>query len=140
MNYLLDTNVLSEWRKREPDPGLVEWIRSIAFRRMFVSAVTIGEIRRGITKLERRNDHQQAAAYQAWLDDTKNMFADRLVPVTVEMAEVWGRLDGSRPVSMADGLIAATAEVHGWTVVTRNVKDFAQAGVRVLNPFTVLIR
>lgn len=136
MTYLLDTNVLSEWRKARPDPGVAQWLRSIGFRQLFISAVTIGEIRRGITKLERRNDSRQAAVYDEWLRTTKTMFADRLVGVSVETAEEWGRLPLDQPIATADGLIAATARVHGWTVVTRNAKDFEPTGARVLNPFT----
>ncbi len=88
--------------------------------------VTIGEIQRGIALLQRRGDHRQAARYEAWLAATKSGFAE---------AEEWGQLDARDPVSMADGLIAATARVRGWTVVTRNVKHFESTGVRTLNPF-----
>lgn len=135
MSYLLDTNVVSEWRKANPDPGVVEWLAATAADELFVSVITIGEIRRGIVKLRRRNDHQQAAAYESWLADAQDLFADRLVPISVEVAEEWGRIDGDHPISMADGLIAATAKVRGWTVVTRNIKDFDATGVRLLNPF-----
>lgn len=136
MSYLLDTNVLSEWRKPIPDPGVAEWLATTPMDELFVSVITIGEIRRGIAKLQLRNDHRQAAVYESWLADTKGLFADRLVPVSVEAAEEWGHIDADRPVPMADGLIAAIAKVRGWTVVTRNVKDFDATGVRLLNPFT----
>lgn len=136
MSYLLDTNVLSEWRKPTPDPGAAEWLAAAIVDDLFVSIITIGEIRRGIVKLQLRNDHRQAAAYESWLVATKELFADRLVPVSIKAAEEWGHLVADRPVSMADGLIAATAKVRGWTVVTRNVNDFDSTGVRLLNPFT----
>ncbi len=136
MSYLLDTTVLSEWRKPIPDPGLAEWLVATAVDELFVSVITIGEIRRGIATLQLRHDHRQAAAYESWLAGVKGLFADRLVPVSVEAAEEWGHFDADRPVSMADGLIAATAKVRGWTVVTRNIKNFDATGVRLLNPFT----
>jgi predicted nucleic acid-binding protein len=136
VSYLLDTNVLSEWRKAGPDPGVTEWLAGTAVDELFLSVVTIGEIRRGIAKLQLRHDHRQAAAYESWLASAKGLFADRLVPISVEAAEEWGHSDAYRPGSMADGLIAATAKVRGWTVVTRNVKDFDATGVRLLNPFT----
>ncbi len=135
MSYLLDTNVLSEWRKPVPDPGVVKWLATTSADELFVSVISIGEIRRGIVKLQLRNDHRQAAAYESWLAGAKDLFADRLVPVSIEAAEEWGHLDADRPISMADGLIAATAKVRGWTVVTRNVKDFNTTGVRLRNPF-----
>jgi predicted nucleic acid-binding protein len=135
VSYLLDTNVLSEWRKPTPDPGVVAWLGLAPLDELFISVITIGEIRRGISKLQLRKDHRQAAAYESWLRTTKELFGDRLVPIGVEAAEEWGHSDAGSPASMADGLIAATAKVRGWTVVTRNVADFRGAGVRLLNPF-----
>ncbi|MGH3985319.1 MAG: SAM-dependent methyltransferase [Pseudonocardiaceae bacterium] len=82
---------------------------------LFVSVITIGEIRRGIAKLQLRNDHRQAVAYESWLADTEGSFTDRLVPISVDAAEEWGRIDADHPISMSDGLIAATAKVRGWT-------------------------
>lgn len=135
MSYVLDTNVLSEWRRPSPDRGIVEWFASVPAEDLYLSVVTIGEIQRGIALLQRRGEHQQAARYEAWFAATKSGFADRLLPIGVAEAEEWGQLDARDPVSMADGLIAATARVRGWTVVTRNVKHFESTGVRILNPF-----
>lgn len=136
MSYLLDTNTLSEWRKQAPNPGVVEWFGAVDEDQLHISVVTIGEIRRGISLLELRNDDQQAAKYETWLDKTKRRFAERLVPVNAEIAEEWGHTDASNRAPTADGLIAATAKVHHWTLVTRNVKDLERTGVRLLNPFT----
>jgi predicted nucleic acid-binding protein len=136
MSYLLDTNVVSEWRKASPDEGVVGWFGTIRADVMFLSVVTLGEIRRGIRLLQLRGDHHQAARYESWLLDLRVLFADRLIPIGVEEMEEWGHGDARQPVSMADGLVAATARVRGWAVVTRNVKDFEGTGVRVLNPFT----
>jgi len=135
VSYLLDTNVLAEWRKARPDPGVVDWFASAPVDELFVSVITIGEIRRGIAKLQLRRDYRQAAAYESWLASTKELFGDRLVPLSVDAAEEWGRSDAAGPAAMAGGLIAATAKVRNWTVVTRNVKDFESTGVRLLNPF-----
>jgi predicted nucleic acid-binding protein len=136
VSYLLDANVLSEWRKPAPNPGVVEWFGDTAANELYLSVVTVGEIRRGIAKLQLRNDHRQATVYESWLATTKRQFADRLATITAEVAEEWGHSTARYSVPTADGLIAATAKVHGWTLVTRNVKDFQPTGVRLLNPFT----
>lgn len=136
MTYLLDTNVLSEYRKPSPDPGVRTWFERVVKDDLYLSVVTIGEIRRGISKLQLRNEHRQAAMYERWLAMTKQDFVDRLVPVTEDVAEIWGHRSVRSAVPTADGLIGATAEAHNWALVTRNVKDFENTGVRLLNPFT----
>lgn len=136
MSYLIDTYVLSEWRKPAPDPGVVAWFAEAAPDDLYLSVITIGEIRRGIAKLQLRRDYRQAATYEAWLVTTRELFADRVVPISADIAEEWGSGDARTPISMADGLIAATARIRGWTVVTRNAKDFEGTGARILNPFT----
>ncbi len=113
MSYLLDTNVVSEWRKSSPDDGVVGWFEAVRADVMFLSVVTIGELRRGIRLLQQRGDHHQAARYESWTADLRSLFADRIVPIGVEEIEEWGHSDARKPVSMADGLIAATARVRG---------------------------
>lgn len=135
MSYLLDTNVVSEWGKPTPNQGVVDWYSRVHPEDMFLSVVSVGELWRGVTLLRRRSDHRQADRIESWLTSTTGGFADRLAPVTVEIAEEWGRGDEHLGIPVADGLIAATAKVYGWTLVTRNVKDFEGTGVRVLNPF-----
>lgn len=136
MIYLLDTNVLSETRKRLRNPGVTEWIDATPIEQQRLSALTVGEIARGVTRLRLRGDHDQAGMFDSWLSDVRTAFADRIVPVTADVAELWGREDPRRSTPVVDALIGATAQTHGWTLVTRNVQDFAHTGVRVLNPFT----
>lgn len=136
MTYLLDTNVLSETRKRQPAAGVTGWLEATPTDRMHVSVLTLGEIEQGIARVRGRGDLDQAAALERWLRDVETGFEDRVLPVTLPVAAVWGRQWYSQPLPVIDALIAATARVHGMTVVTRNVKDFQLAGVQVLNPFT----
>lgn len=136
MSYLLDTNVLSETRKHSRNPGVTEWISATSPEHMHVSVLTIGEIGHGITQLRERGDRPQVAVIERWLDDVVQEFGKRIIPVTLDIAHEWGAQSKTQPITAVDALIAATAKVHGWTVVTRNVKDFDSTGVRLLNPFT----
>ena len=136
MTYLLDTNVLSETRKRQPSRGVADWIAGTPPSRMHVSVLTLGEIEQGIERVRGRGDRERAAALQRWLRDVETGFEDRVLPVTLQVAVAWGRQQYAQPLPVVDALIAATARIHGMTVVTRNVKDFELAGVMVLNPFT----
>jgi predicted nucleic acid-binding protein len=135
VTYLLDTNVLSETRKREPTPSVADWIATTPPARLHVSVLTLGEIQQGIERIRAKGDWTQAAALEGWLRELEAGFDDRVLPVTLPVAAAWGRQQDGRPLPVVDALIAATALVHGMTVVTRNVKDFERAGVQVLNPF-----
>jgi len=135
VTYLLDTNVLSETRKRHPEAGVANWIAATPPDRLHVSVLTLGEIEQGIARVRGRGDQSQAAALERWLRDVQAGFEDRVLPVTLPVAAAWGRQQYTRPLPVIDALLAATARVHGLTVVTRNVKDFEVAGVQVLNPF-----
>jgi predicted nucleic acid-binding protein len=135
VTYLLDTNVLSETRKRQPAAGVAEWIAATPPDRLHVSVLTMGEIEQGIARVRRRGDRHQASALERWLRDVETAFEDRVLPVTLRVAAVWGRQQYAQPLPVIDALIAATARVHGMAVVTRNVKDFKRAGVDVLSPF-----
>ena len=134
MTFLLDTNVVSEIRKPRPDSKAQAWLASAPAAELYLSVLVVGEIRQGVERLRRR-DPARAAPYEAWLSELARRFADRLVPVTVEVCEEWGRLNVPDPLPVVDGLMAATAKVRGWTFVTRNVADLARADVRLLNPF-----
>ena len=135
MTYLLDTNVLSETRKRQPAEGVTDWIAATPPERLHVSVLTLGEIEQGIARIRGRGDQQQAGALERWLREVELGFADRILPVTLLVASAWGRQQYKQPISVIDALIAATARVNGMTVVTRNVKDFQHSGIQVLNPF-----
>ena len=135
MTYLLDTNVLSETRKRQPEAGVANWIAATPADRLHVSVLTLGEIEQGIARVRGRGDQSQASALERWLRDVQAGFEDRILPVTLPVAAAWGRQQYTRPLPVIDALLAATARVHDLTVVTRNVKDFELAGVQVLNPF-----
>jgi len=135
VSYLLDTNVLSETRKRRSSPAVRAWIASAPADLLHVSVLSLGEIERGISRIRDRGDTPQAATLERWLREVEAGFGERIVPVTLRIAEDWGRRRQAQPVPVIDALIAATARVHGWTVVTRNAKDFQRAGVQVINPF-----
>lgn len=136
MTFLLDTNVVSEVRKRRPDPGLAQWWQQAPATGLFVSALTVGELRRGIERVRARGDHSQAESLSTWLAQITSHFADRVLAVDAAVAEAWGRLSPGQPVPTVDGLIAATAERHGLTLVTRNARDVERTGVPVLDPFS----
>ncbi|MER6171988.1 type II toxin-antitoxin system VapC family toxin [Streptosporangium sp. NPDC001681] len=138
IGYLLDTNVVFEARKRNGSPQVKDWIAAAHGPTLYISSLTVGEIRCGV-ELRRRRDPDQATVLERWLHGLQRQFDDRIVPVTVEAAEEWGRLNAIRPLPTTDGLIAATARVNGWTLVSRNIKDFTGTGVSVVNPFDVLI-
>lgn len=132
--HLLDTVVLSELRKRERNRGVVEWLASQRPSDLFLSAVTIGEIERGIALQHPRNP-KFAARLAEWLDRVLTLYSDRILPVDTATARRWGRLSAAIGNDGADLLIAATAIEHGLTVVTRNTRHFSPTGVTVINPF-----
>ena len=134
MKYLLDTNVLSEARRPRGDEGVKGWLSSVPAGELYLSVLVIGEVRRGVERLKRR-DPDGAETYEAWLGAVLHDYADRILPVDAEIAEEWGRMSVPDPVPIVDGLMAATAKVRGMTFVTRNTADVARTGARLLNPF-----
>ena len=134
MKYLLDTNVLSEARRPRGDEGVKRWISSTPVAELYLSVLVVGEIRRGIERLKRR-DPDQAEIYESWLETLLHYYADRVLPVDAETADEWGRMSVPDPLPVVDGLMAATAKVRGMTLVTRDIADVERTGVRVLNPF-----
>lgn len=131
--YLLDTNVVSELRRPHPHPAVVGWIEKVAADELFLSAVTVGEIQAGI-ELTREQDAIKAEELEAWLGAV--LVSYDVLPMNAATFREWARLKHRRSDTlMEDAMIAATAVVHRLTVVTRNVRDFAQLGVDLLNPF-----
>ena len=135
MSFLLDTNVVSEPRKgRRADANVMRWFSSVGTEELYISVLVIGEIRQGIEELRRR-DPLQASHLESWLVGLRRGYADRILPVDLDAAEEWGRMNVPDPISTRYGLMAATAKVRNMTFVTRNTADVARTGVRLLNPF-----
>ncbi len=135
MTYLLDTNVVSEARKPRKDPGVSRWLTGRDGSTLFISVMVIAELRRGAA-LMRRRDEAQAEALDRWVDETLASFGERILPITADVADRWGRLHRDRPLSLPDAFMAATAVAHGLVLVTRNVKDYEGLPVELLNPFS----
>lgn len=136
MTYLVDTNVLSELRKgTRAHPPVRQLFASIPEDEIFLAVTTVGEIRRGIERPRRRGDTQQADHIEAWLEDVLSRHADRILDFDLECGQLWGHLMSRNAGSPIDTQIAATAFAFDLTIVTRNVRDFENSGVRLLNPW-----
>ena len=134
MSFLLDTSVISEARKPRGDSGVRAWISSVDSEELYLSVLVLGEIRRGV-ELLRRTDQTQANAYELWLQSLTNEYGGRVLPITPEVAEEWGRINVPDYMPIVDGLMVATAKTRNMTLVTRNIADVKRSGVRLLNPF-----
>ena len=135
MSFLIDTNVISELRRGERcDRHVAAWYASVEPGGLYLSVLVTGEIRRGIERAQRR-DPVRAAIFERWLADLGVAFTGRILPVDRAVADEWGRLSAIRTIPVIDALLAATARVHGMTLVTRNIADVTGLGAAVLNPF-----
>lgn len=135
MKFLLDTNVISEIRKRgRAHPNVVRWVAHTPAKEMGTSVVVLAEIRRGI-ELKRRSDVKQAEALDRWFAQMRARLGERVLPIDEPIAETWAMISVPDPLPLIDGLLAATAKVHGLALVTRNVVDVARTGVSVVDPF-----
>lgn len=135
MKFLLDTNVISEIRKRHrAHPNVARWVARTPVSDIGTSVVVLAEIRRDI-ELKRRSDKKQAEALDIWFAQMRTRLSDRVLPIDEPIAEAWAILGVPDPLPLIDGLLAATAKVRGLTLVTRNVGDIARTGVSVFDPF-----
>lgn len=140
MSWLLDTCAISEYAKRAPNRNVIAWLDAQDELSMFISVITLGEIEKGILKL-RATDAHRSQRLTAWLGLVEQRFAGRILPLDSASLHVWAQLSANaelagKPLPVMDGLIMATAQCHGLTVVTRNVQDFAHYP-QVLNPWTL---
>ena len=132
--YLLDTNVVSELRKPRPDQAVLNWLKSVPDADLFLPAVVLGELQRGVEQLRAR-DPERAALVEQWVDQLASSY--EVVAMDARVFREWARLVERRPGQLVvDAMIAATAAVHGLTVVSGNVRDFERLGASVLNPFS----
>ena len=135
MSYLIDTNIISEVRKgTRCDTRVSAWYASIADEDIFLSTLILGEIRKGV-ELARLRNADKAAMLERWLHDVETAFEGRVLGIDNRVSDQWGRLGALRSLPVIDGLLAATALAYGLTLVTRNDRDVAGLGVKVLNPF-----
>jgi toxin FitB len=134
LQYLLDTNVLSESRKRQADERVISFLSTAEPSSLYISVLTLGELRKGVT-LKGRSDPVAAKALGAWVDGLEFSFADRILGVDAATGRLWGELSAQRPRPVVDTLLAATAMVHGLTFATRNTGDVDDIGVSLLDPW-----
>lgn len=136
MSYLIDTNVLSELRRREPDANVVRWLERRPATTLYLSVLTLGELRKGIEALP---ESERKRALVDWLEvELPGFFAGRVLPIDARVADRWGHLaaQAGRPVPAIDSLLAATALTHDLTLVTRNLRDFQYPGLAVIDPWS----
>ncbi len=136
MSYLIDTNVVSELRRIRPNPGVVSWFSHRPASTLFLSVLTLGELRKGI---DGASDAARHMALSDWLEtELPSFFAGRILNLDAPIADRWGRLIAAagRPLPAIDSLLAATAAHHGLSLVTRNARDFEALGIEVINPWT----
>jgi len=135
VRFLLDTNVISEIRKRDrAHPNVIDWVARTPAAEIGTSVLVLAEIRRGIER-KRRMDPKQARLLDRWFSQMRTRLEDRVLPVDEPIAEAWARMGIPNPLPLIDGLLAATAKVRRLTLVTRNIADVSAAGVSVLDPF-----
>ncbi|WP_175966231.1 type II toxin-antitoxin system VapC family toxin [Burkholderia sp. BCC0322] len=136
--FLIDTNVISEIRKgKRANSGVRAFFREAGNdgSSLYLSVVTVSELRRGVEMIRRRGDTQQASTLDAWLAALMSDYAPNILPIDIDVGQLWGHLRAPHPEHALDKLIAATALINDLTVVTRNVGDFEKTGVRLVNPF-----
>jgi len=138
--YLVDTNIISELRKKNPNKGVKKFFTSaqVENNRIFISVITLGELRRGVELIRYRGDIKQANSLEAWLQQLVDEYSDYFLSLTPDIAQVWGKLRIPRYENALDKQIAATALIYNLILVTRNTPDFEGMGVELLNPFETI--
>jgi len=134
IHYLLDTNVLSETRRKQADTHVIAFLNSVDPSSLYFSILTLGELRKGVA-VKRQSDPETAKQLASWVDGLELSFADRLLGIDAPTARLWGELAAQRARPVIDSLLAATAAVHGLTFVTRNTRDVQDIKVELLNPW-----
>jgi len=134
LQYLLDTNVLSETRKKQPDKRVTQFLSTVEPSALYISVLTLGELRKGVA-LKRQSDPETAQKLGSWVDGLQYSFAERILGIDAAVANLWGKLSAERSRPVIDTLLAATAIVHELVLVTRNTKDVAVPEVKILNPW-----
>jgi predicted nucleic acid-binding protein len=133
MSYLIDTNIVSETAKKTPNKGVLKWFNATPYYALFISVITLGEIRKGIEAIK---DDIKKNELINWLDfELRPWFGNNIISIDQAIAERWGYITANTKVPAIDGLIAATAMVSNLTLITRNTKDFVIPGLEVINPF-----
>ena len=135
MNYLIDTNVISELKRKRPEPSVLAWVSERPAASLYLSVISLGEIRKGVESV---TDIRKKSQLLDWLEsDLHNFFADRILPIDATTADRWGVLlaNAKRPIPAIDSLLAATASAHNLTFVTRNTKDLQGLEIALLNPW-----
>jgi len=135
LEYLLDTNVLSETRKKKADAGLRSFLEKTDASTLYISVLTLGELRKGIAR-KKREDAEMARRLADWAEGLELGFADRILGIDAATARLWGEWSSERPRPVVDTLLAATAVQHGLTLVTRNIRDLRGIPVKLLDPWT----
>ena len=134
LQYLLDTNVLSETRKKQADERVMAFLSAVEPSALYISVLTLGELRKGVTHMG-RFDPEAAKRLEFWVEGLEESFADRILGIDLATARLWGELSGQRPRPVIDTLLAATAVVHDLTLVTRNSSDVEDIALKVLDPW-----
>jgi hypothetical protein len=134
LQYLLDTNILSETRKKQTDERVISFLSAVEPSALYISVLTLGELRKGVA-LKRRSDTDVAKKIAAWVDGLEFSFGDRILGINAATAKLWGELSARRPRPVIDTLLAATAIVHELTFVTRNTSDVQDIDLKLLDPW-----
>lgn len=139
MSFLLDTCTISEIQKKKPNEGVINFLNSINDSSSYISAITVGEITKGISLIPSHDKRKTTLSY--WLENLVTSFSERILPISTDICVVWGNLSASHQklglvLPIADGLIASTAIFHNLTIVTRNEDDFSKTGANILNPWS----